>query len=40
MEDAQQMLELAKPIADRYELKSAEWKADGSEIKYIMLFAF
>ncbi len=40
LEDAQQILELAKPIADRYELKSAEWKADSTEIKYIMLFAF
>ena len=40
LEDANQILELAKPIADRYDMKSAEWKADGIELKYLMLFAF
>ena len=38
--DALQFLEIAKPIADRYELSSAEWKADGHEKKFLLLFAF
>lgn len=29
LEDALRFIELAKPIADRYELNSAEWKLDG-----------
>jgi len=33
-------LELAKPIADRYDLNSAEWKPDGQEKKFLLLFAF
>lgn len=40
MDDAQKFLELAKPIADRYELSSTEWKDDGLEKKFLMLFAF
>lgn len=40
LEDAQRFLEIAKPIADRYELNSAEWKADGPERKFMLLFAF
>jgi len=35
-----QFLELAKPIADRYELKSAEWKEDAYERKFFLLFSF
>lgn len=38
--DALQFLEIAKPIADRYELSSSEWKADGYEKKFLLLFAF
>ena len=33
-------MEIAKPIADRYELNSSEWKQDGAEIKFLLLFAF
>ena len=35
-----QLLEIAKPIADRYDLKSAEWKEDAFERKFILQFAF
>ena len=33
-------MELAKPIADRYELNSAEWKEDSYERKFLLLFSF
>jgi len=40
LEDAQNFLVLAKPIADRYDLHSEDWKADGDEIKFLLRFAF
>lgn len=40
LEDALRFIELAKPIADRYDLNSAEWKLDGQERKYLLMFAF
>lgn len=40
IEDAHKFIEIAKPIADRYELKSAEWKDDSFERKFLYLFAF
>lgn len=40
MADAQRFLELCKPIADRYELVSADWKPDGLEQRFFMQFAF
>ena len=40
LEDANRFMEIAKPIADRYELNSAEWAADSFEKKFVLLFAF
>ena len=40
IEDATKFLEVAKPIAERYEMKPAEWKADGIELRVLHLFCF
>jgi molybdopterin/thiamine biosynthesis adenylyltransferase len=39
LEDALKFLDLAKPIADRYELNGSQWKGDESEVQFLMLFA-
>lgn len=39
-EDAEEFIELAKVVADRYDLKPGEWKDDGFERKFLYLFAF
>ena len=38
LEDALKFLEIAKPIADRYEMNGSQWKGDESEVQYLMLF--
>lgn len=39
-EDCSKFMTFAKTIAERYEMKPAEWKADGIEERLLPLFCF